>query len=892
MRPSTPSPLRAIHSRRYLKPCHSVSNPFLARTTHSFPTSLIRAKHQDDPTRSPEAAWSHAVEEPVKIPRFGNNSKEVEERTTFSEGGQNTPTKPVDKSNYGSAMNRAYRNAKKTKDIPILQIPQWFLDSNVILREDMSGNVNGQYFHPDRPETSPIEQESPTTTPATEKSLEDEASTTHLNPEKLKVSPTEKPSISIAPSADQNAEDERPNTDVSGNLGVTSTEKPPVPSSLKPEHPIEINSNLQENRLGNLQGHEDKHEENVKDIRTVLLEEIRDQMGQHKMDANIMRPYRVDARIMQEISSLVSAGLKISSAQLTTDWTSSKSDLVFMCPVDGGSFFLDELVKNIASVKGTDLVRLDPQDIAEIGGNYLEERRDTHAKSLSSLGYDAYRQSSEHAAMRESHETEDPEEDNEQEDMGLGFGRIGPGPRAFHASVISLPNRDPSHLGRLIQSALTNGIPSSSQNSASHGKGRTQAANVTSGLMMEQFVETVLDTTNLKRATKDLKEESEVPPEVIAEANGISTDNAPRYVPSSDNRTDSLIVMVRDYPEINSTYAGGKVLEKLHEVVRRRRKDGQRILVIGTSSSQDLMSSLSKSRLHQIESEPDDGPTRTVIVPCSDGPRGNNHQRRTGLINLRNLQDMLRRLAPSPLQIDLMSESAIYSDLLISFPSENRLLELKQILFLLGQHIWPLDSVHFVATVTLGLLQDQEQLTARHVLRALDTRSASYDAKFEWMDREKEQEKEQDKISNLISSKPPHQPLSHEATEERMRKLRKICNTHETRLLNGVVDAGSIRTAFADIQAPPETIETLKTITSLSLIRPDAFTYGVLATDKIPGLLLYGPPGTGKTLLVKAVAKESGATVLEVSGSGTYTLCILLIQLELIMHRYIRHVCG
>jgi len=59
----------------------------------------------------------------------------------------------------------------------------------------------------------------------------------------------------------------------------------------------------------------------------------------------------------------------------------------------------------------------------------------------------------------------------------------------------------------------------------------------------------------------------------------------------------------------------------------------------------------------------------------------------------------------------------------------------------------------------------------------------------------------------------------------------------------------------------------LQTLTTLSLVRPDAFKYGVLASDKIPGLLLYGPPGTGKTLAAKAVAKESGATMLEVSAA-------------------------
>jgi SpoVK/Ycf46/Vps4 family AAA+-type ATPase len=92
--------------------------------------------------------------------------------------------------------------------------------------------------------------------------------------------------------------------------------------------------------------------------------------------------------------------------------------------------------------------------------------------------------------------------------------------------------------------------------------------------------------------------------------------------------------------------------------------------------------------------------------------------------------------------------------------------------------------------------------------------------------------------------------------------------------LNGVVDASHIRTTFADVHVPPETVEALKTLISLSLIRPEAFTYGVLATDKIPGLLLYGPPGTGKTLLAKAVARESGATVLEVSGSEVYDMYV------------------
>ncbi|KAF2762070.1 AAA-domain-containing protein [Pseudovirgaria hyperparasitica] len=92
-------------------------------------------------------------------------------------------------------------------------------------------------------------------------------------------------------------------------------------------------------------------------------------------------------------------------------------------------------------------------------------------------------------------------------------------------------------------------------------------------------------------------------------------------------------------------------------------------------------------------------------------------------------------------------------------------------------------------------------------------------------------------------------------------------NSHEKRLKGGIINPDDIHTTFQDVHVSPDTIDTLKMLTGLSLLRPEAFTYGVLARSKIPGLLLYGPPGTGKTLLAKAVAKDTRATVLEVSGA-------------------------
>lgn len=92
-------------------------------------------------------------------------------------------------------------------------------------------------------------------------------------------------------------------------------------------------------------------------------------------------------------------------------------------------------------------------------------------------------------------------------------------------------------------------------------------------------------------------------------------------------------------------------------------------------------------------------------------------------------------------------------------------------------------------------------------------------------------------------------------------------NEYEKRISSGLINKENLRVTFGDVHVPPETVTALKLLTSLALVRPDAFSYGVLAADKIPGCLLYGPPGTGKTMLAKAVAKESGANMLEISGA-------------------------
>ncbi|KAG0226670.1 hypothetical protein BGW41_004110 [Actinomortierella wolfii] len=102
----------------------------------------------------------------------------------------------------------------------------------------------------------------------------------------------------------------------------------------------------------------------------------------------------------------------------------------------------------------------------------------------------------------------------------------------------------------------------------------------------------------------------------------------------------------------------------------------------------------------------------------------------------------------------------------------------------------------------------------------------------------------------------------------------KDCTRHERRLLGCIVDPDKIKTTFSNTVIPADTIQALQTMITLPLLRPDIFSQGLLKHEFLPGMLLFGPPGTGKTLLAKAVAKESGARMLEIKASDVFDMYV------------------
>ena len=564
-------------------------------------------------------------------------------------------------------------------------------------------------------------------------------------------------------------------------------------------------------------------------------------------------PSLLDSITMHEISSAVSAGLQIPSWERAEASSSRKPHIVLFCPKNGGTPFLDIIGLQLAAENSTDFLHLTPQDIAEIGGDYMDDPTTFSSNTLSSLGYDAYQATATSFPQRSEDPPDEEDFDESEEDMEQSpvktDRRVG-GFNAIHVGTFTA-----NSLQDLFK-PLTSQSGSPQQPRAMGTKPVLQLKDTTPDMKLSMLVETMLNAPEIKRmATKAaggalITQEKEGDAGKLAPVSHHPQDRPPESpFRLAERGSEGLIILVQDYPQVKSTISGSRYLDKLHELVEARRREGQRVLIVGTASSQDLMPSFSRSGVDHVQRDPRNLPARTIITPVNEtSPVGTfvqSHKEGIKWINMRHLKDMLRRTAPVPAQV-----ASIVADRNVIVDSETVFLSNME------ESVWSLDRVSRAATTALGLLEGSEEMAIKHVEKALQIIEMSDTAKVNWVKRQREKAPVSTSSESVIDPK------------ERIRNLRKTCNEHEKKLLNGVVDPENIRTTFADVQASPQTIDALKTLTSLSLVRPDAFTYGVLATDRIPGLLLYGPPGTGKTLLAKAVAKESGATVLEVSGSG------------------------
>ncbi|KAG6834734.1 hypothetical protein H0H93_007766, partial [Arthromyces matolae] len=89
---------------------------------------------------------------------------------------------------------------------------------------------------------------------------------------------------------------------------------------------------------------------------------------------------------------------------------------------------------------------------------------------------------------------------------------------------------------------------------------------------------------------------------------------------------------------------------------------------------------------------------------------------------------------------------------------------------------------------------------------------------------------------------------------------------YERTVANEVIHPDDISVRFSDIGGLEPIISSLRESIIYPLLYPNLFSASsLLGAPK--GVLLFGPPGCGKTMIAKALAKESGATFINIAAS-------------------------
>ncbi|EXJ65696.1 uncharacterized protein A1O5_11223 [Cladophialophora psammophila CBS 110553] len=517
-----------------------------------------------------------------------------------------------------------------------------------------------------------------------------------------------------------------------------------------------------------------------------------------------------------------------------------------------GDLLLEHLVQDIARQLGCDLMVVDAQDIADL--IHRNHTNQSTAKAGRMLSYDVL--SSAFPDLSEqysSHETQDVDDDDgDIDDMMDDLDSTPTSPRIGMPMFIGRPTAilktiigQLPEFGDSMRSEMPRGTLRMWPDFTDPQKPRDDQGAL-SGLIHKLLKGLSDRRTATESPGKEPSNDLERQREIAAKKSGVSK--------------GAVIVHVRDFKAIQGLDMGRSFLNNLHRQLAQRRSKGECILLIGTDSAREDQEPFTRERINESQTGVQDGKSQNIVLtpvlPNTTSKLALLHDRkqRIATINMRHLWETLRFWKPSVFaHLETGFWRGDFSDRITR--SDRSCLE--------GQ-VWNHQYVQRLATYIAGAVpapRDAEaDIPPTHdqpqpvISAATSHLNHSDKTKIRWAEKQSKEAKKE-------------VPERHMSKDDRLARMRASASKYEKRLMGGIIEAKNLNTTFNDVHMPVETIDTLQTLTTLSLIRPEAFKYGVLASDKIPGLLLYGPPGTGKTLAAKAVAKESGATMLEVSAA-------------------------
>ena len=335
---------------------------------------------------------------------------------------------------------------------------------------------------------------------------------------------------------------------------------------------------------------------------------------------------RVSPLVATEIRATIAASLSALGPFASDSFPSAKTNVILHSPVAEHERAIDACIYSIANELGSDVITLKAQDLAQLAGDYLGEGAEPTPRSIHSLGYETYRLSTELRSAVD--DTADAAEDEPDFSMPSPMGQS-------HPFAIGLPL---SALGKALSESLKpmrmpgsrlfarDGANANAANDEA-GQPQNQSEVQLEDLKLATLLDSLLDASETKQARGLVGTEDAIPAThkllssselhktpaffdysvgsdgtnlelnsalpATADAGLSMTANFGLASHSPQTPQKSKVIYVKDFKELNATHYGGRIIQKLEEVVRKRRISGESIMIVGSTCSRELTPELS-----------------------------------------------------------------------------------------------------------------------------------------------------------------------------------------------------------------------------------------------------------------------------------------------------------